>query len=1428
MDERTLTAWLITQGFLQPDQVKDVLGEQLRRSQRGEKLDVIDVARAKGLLTDEQVLEVLERTGYTPQRGPVSVAAAASQEVSAVREPLPSAAAPPQQASDESRVAPVDAAGVAEPARATAPPRRRSSGSRMAISGTYAAHRKRSSSGPFVALGAAFCLLVLLFLFASGSPPPATSQGDGGEGGPEVAPLRPPPGQAEIAELVRQVDRLADRPVVNEAARRREIASLRQAIARLRAENGRTVSQLQTLDRADARLRGFEEALGGSVGEGAEQKADPLLEAQAEQAWRRTTRNFEKILWLALQQERSPLQRGAEAVRGVDQREDLAKRIRHYAAKGPEGIASLVASEDLHPIIGVGGYEALLAEVDRFPDDLRASKVWRRWEVIAGQFEKLRDRARAYARALRRAEEASARGDLAAARRAFLEGPYAVSDRWWAAVREFLDLPEVQRAFAARAKALEAGEGPAWGSDPITAVSPKSKARTLIAGGSWKERFFALSAEHKRAGKDEERRRAAVEGLTALLEETLRLARTSFATCQEVVETFDEHPRVFRKEAALAPPLKAHHQLYFEGAFARASGPETFRALDRWCDRHGYEAWRAKLRPYLRLVAAAASKKGRAREKRRAGRAAAREAVAAFAKKRVQDAAEGFGDVIEWMRKRRYAPAAAKDELGGMIARGVERAGDPVRGARLRAELEELEDDPAAENRSSHEKGFRKQVDLLVKGIVSRSLEAVTKCVNAGEPGLAFDLFQYVLLLDPDNDRAHKGLGHVKVDGKWMRRFLAERLRAGYAWSSQFAWVKRGEEERYARGEVYDLTDQTWRSLKEADARHADASTPWVVTTEHFELRSTAPLETTARVAERLEAFYLAMFRQYDLFFASKGGAKLIFGMAPSQSKPLVVNFYRDRAQFQRVANPPTQWAAGFYSGGRHASFFYASRDWTTLQHEIVHQILGESSPGGAESWLAEGAAVYLEDAFFRDGVLTLGSKQNHSRVVAYENAQRSGGQEHRLKTMLTFRTMAEWDSGDIAKNYRGAGAVVYFLCHFDGGRYRSDFVEFLRDAYYGRRPRLEDYFGLPVDVLDALMQRFYVPGSKLALPGGGELASGEELEAAKQAFTASCGKSKPDLDQITEAYALLRRALRGASGKEADKARRAAGRALASLRKKQATRVERAIKGAVDKKGLQARMAKLQELRAAALAVIEDPSVYPDANHGAAGQPLVDEKVKALAEFWNELPPVLEEPEVKASLELIEATEPWLDELEVTGKKRGKSAEDLREELRKRAGLANVVLTADDQRREERERKVREWNASQTQVPETTRAQVRVLNDYREMLGRHLLAIEQRLFQAAQKHSEWMNQSGNMSHTQPNPATRTPADRARREGYEAGVAENVAFGYHTPEAVHRGWYTSSGHHRNMISKNVYEIGVGKSGTYWCQLFGMRKPPQID
>lgn len=43
--------------------------------------------------------------------------------------------------------------------------------------------------------------------------------------------------------------------------------------------------------------------------------------------------------------------------------------------------------------------------------------------------------------------------------------------------------------------------------------------------------------------------------------------------------------------------------------------------------------------------------------------------------------------------------------------------------------------------------------------------------------------------------------------------------------------------------------------------------------------------------------------------------------------------------------------------------------------------------------------------------------------------------------------------------NYRGAGAAVCFLMNFDGGRFRGDFIEYLRDSYNDPDRTLEEYF---------------------------------------------------------------------------------------------------------------------------------------------------------------------------------------------------------------------------------------------------------------------------------------------------------------------------------------------------------------------------------
>ncbi|MCA8921281.1 MAG: hypothetical protein KDD82_05700, partial [Planctomycetes bacterium] len=69
MDERRLTAWLITERVISSDEAKTALEEQIRLQRRGERLDILQVARRLKLLSDERVLEVLERTGYRPPNG---------------------------------------------------------------------------------------------------------------------------------------------------------------------------------------------------------------------------------------------------------------------------------------------------------------------------------------------------------------------------------------------------------------------------------------------------------------------------------------------------------------------------------------------------------------------------------------------------------------------------------------------------------------------------------------------------------------------------------------------------------------------------------------------------------------------------------------------------------------------------------------------------------------------------------------------------------------------------------------------------------------------------------------------------------------------------------------------------------------------------------------------------------------------------------------------------------------------------------------------------------------------------------------------------------------------------------------------------------------------------------------------------------------
>lgn len=110
--------------------------------------------------------------------------------------------------------------------------------------------------------------------------------------------------------------------------------------------------------------------------------------------------------------------------------------------------------------------------------------------------------------------------------------------------------------------------------------------------------------------------------------------------------------------------------------------------------------------------------------------------------------------------------------------------------------------------------------------------------------------------------------------------------------------------------------------------------------------------------------------------------------------------------------------------------------------------------------------------------------------------------------------------------------------------------------------------------------------------------------------------------------------------------------------------------------------------------------------------------------------------------------------------------------------------------------------------------------NRYREMMGRKLLAYNNKLTHSAQKHSKWMAGVGQLSHFSTVQGGRTPFERMRNEGYSQGVSENVAFA-NGPDGSFLGWQHSSGHHRNMLMAGHNEFGIGGVGAYWTQNFGV-------
>lgn len=240
-------------------------------------------------------------------------------------------------------------------------------------------------------------------------------------------------------------------------------------------------------------------------------------------------------------------------------------------------------------------------------------------------------------------------------------------------------------------------------------------------------------------------------------------------------------------------------------------------------------------------------------------------------------------------------------------------------------------------------------------------------------------------------------------------------------------------------------------------------------------------------------------------------------------------------------------------------------------------------------------------------------------------------------------------------------------------------------------------------------------------------------------------------------------------------------------------------------------KLEKLEEARGQALGLIRDESRYNDSTKGTKVQDEVDQLVALVERAYRPVAKLLSsdlkrlsgrnkrEQLVALMSAKVEGLNPWEKELRTYVISRQALKEN--EELFKKLKKANQPFS-----KEQFE-------------------QVLITNGYRMMMGEVALRIDLRLVAAAQGHSSEMTRLGYFSHNSPDETRRTPFKRAKLEGFDGTMTgENIAKGYSGPQAVHRGWCTSPGHHRNILAPEWDCMGVAPDADHWTQVFGRSAP----
>ena len=243
----------------------------------------------------------------------------------------------------------------------------------------------------------------------------------------------------------------------------------------------------------------------------------------------------------------------------------------------------------------------------------------------------------------------------------------------------------------------------------------------------------------------------------------------------------------------------------------------------------------------------------------------------------------------------------------------------------------------------------------------------------------------------------------------------------------------------------------------------------------------------------------------------------------------------------------------------------------------------------------------------------------------------------------------------------------------------------------------------------------------------------------------------------------------------------------------------------------------EFEKLREGAVAAIEDVN-YTERDKNKL-QPEVDKACEPVFKIWRDpMGYCIENKELDmAQAAEIDELVKRLGEIEASVADWGEDIEDCTAYIKKK-GNEYLDVTHVEYKAQ------KEWLDKNEAIEvegltEEDREHVRIVNDYRLMLGRKMLMIHPQLCDACRRHAEWMAKNNKLGHYYPDhPDGADQNDRALKAGFRGKVYENVTIAKGADAAVWR-MYKAAEHHRNMVRGSHNTIGVGHSGDYWCQNF---------